>query len=202
MVLGVLQAGPRHGYEIHRIVMAHGSLYADFKKATLYHLLARLAAQGAVAVTSEAGARGPRGEKLVYTLKPAGRVLFRQLLHKLLGSYDDSQAGFQVAAGFIAWIPAAEAETLLRRRADAARARRREVVAELQHLLTPPAGMTLPAGKADEQRTASRFLAADHALAVMDAELGWIERTLRYLRESPRPAMLAAIDQHRRAVAG
>ena len=30
MVLGLLQAGPRHGYELHRIVTAHGTLYADF----------------------------------------------------------------------------------------------------------------------------------------------------------------------------
>ena len=45
MVLGLLKAGPRHGYELHRIVVAHGSLYADFKKPTLYHLLHRLAMQ-------------------------------------------------------------------------------------------------------------------------------------------------------------
>ena len=43
MVLGVLHAGARHGYELHRILVAHGTVYADFKKPTLYHLLARLA---------------------------------------------------------------------------------------------------------------------------------------------------------------
>lgn len=195
MVLGVLQGGPRHGYEIHRIVMAHGSLYADFKKATLYHLLARLAAQGAVAVMSEAGARGPRGEKLIYSLEPAGQVLFQTLLRALLGNYDDNQAGFRVAAGFLAWIPPAEAEALLRQRAASALARRGDVVTELEHLLE------VPAGTMEAQRAASRFLATDYALAVMDAELAWIDKTIRFLGESPRQAMLAGIDQIRRTAA-
>lgn len=196
MVLGLLQGRARHGYEIHQIVMAHGSLYADFnKKATLYHLLARLARQGAVEVSHEAGARGPRGEKLVYALNASGRALFRQLLRRLLGSYEDSQVGFQVAAGFISWIPAPEAEALLRQRAAAARVRRREVVDELQHLVEPPSGQM------EIQRAASRFLAADLALAVIDAELAWIDKTIRFLGESPREAMLSAIDQHRRTAA-
>lgn len=197
MVLGLLQGRPRHGYEIHQIVMAHGSLYADFnKKATLYHLLARLAALGAVEVSHEAGARGPRGERLVYALNAAGRALFRQLLRRLLGSYEDSQAGFQVAAGFISWIPVEEAGALLRQRAASARLRRMEVVGEFQHLLESPAGPM------EAQRAASRFLATDLALAVIDAELAWIDKTIRFLGESrPRQAMLSAIDDHRRAAA-
>ena len=28
MVLGVLHAGARHGYELHRILVAHGTVYA------------------------------------------------------------------------------------------------------------------------------------------------------------------------------
>jgi DNA-binding PadR family transcriptional regulator len=172
MVLGLLQSGPRHGYDIHRIMVAHGSLYADFKKPTLYHLLARLAEQGAVKMQAEAGARGPRGERLVYAITAAGRALFNQLLRAMLGSYDTNHAGFQVAAGFVSWMPEAEAVALLEKRRAAIRERRAEVVAEMDHLEEP---VDEPTEKA---RRVSRALAADHSLCLMDAELAWIDRAL------------------------
>lgn len=172
MVLGLLQSGPRHGYDIHRIMMAHGSLYADFKKPTLYHLLARLAEQGAVKMHSEAGARGPRGERLVYGITAAGRALFGQLLRAMLGSYDTSQAGFQVAAGFLSWMPTAEAAALLEKRRTAIQERRAEAQAELDHLEAPVAEAT------EKARRVSRALAADHSLCLMEAELAWIDRAL------------------------
>ena len=91
MVLGVLHAGARHGYELHRILVAHGTVYADFKKPTLYHLLARLAEQGVVDLKSETGARGPRGERLVYSITAQGRAVFQELLRSVLGSYDENK---------------------------------------------------------------------------------------------------------------
>jgi len=34
MILGLLRSGSKHGYELHRVIVAHGTLYADFKKPT------------------------------------------------------------------------------------------------------------------------------------------------------------------------
>lgn len=171
MVLGLLQSGPRHGYELHRIVVAHGSLYADFKKPTLYHLLHRLTLQGAVQVRAEGGTRGRRGERLVFALTSAGESLFRQLLRSALSSYDSAQTSFEVAAAFLPWIPAREAQALLKKRRVVVRARRGEVTSELESMHLQPYS----------QRIASRSLAADHALCLMDAELAWMERAIRYL---------------------
>ena len=39
LILGLLVHRPLHGYELHRIVRAHGELYTDLKKANLYYLL-------------------------------------------------------------------------------------------------------------------------------------------------------------------
>lgn len=174
MVLGLLQAGPRHGYELHRIVVAHGTLYVDFKKPTLYHLLHRLTVKGAVQVQAEGGTRGRRGERLVFTLTPQGREQFQALVRNALSTYDPAQTTFEMAAAYLPWIPAKEAQVLLTQRRQAIETRHAEVVNELDHLTGEPAS----------QRLAARSLAIDHALSLLTAELAWMERAARHL-DSP-----------------
>jgi DNA-binding PadR family transcriptional regulator len=176
MVLGLLKSGPKHGYELHRIVVAHGSLYAEFKKPTLYHLLHRLAVQGMVQVRSEGGARGPRGERLVFALAAKGKALFLHLLRSTLSSYDAGPISFQVAAAFLMFLPAAEAKALLRQRCSVIRARRAEVVSDLESM----SRISSPAGRA------ARELAASHALMLMDADIAWTDGAIRQLTTHPK----------------
>ncbi|MBL8644453.1 MAG: PadR family transcriptional regulator, partial [Rhodospirillaceae bacterium] len=164
MVLGLLQRGPMHGYELYRIIVAHGALYADFKKPTLYHLLERLAEDGAVKVTSQAGARGRRGERLVYALTAAGRRIFMDLLRDTLGAYQPVQSGLDVAIVFMARLPPADAIALLTARRAAVLARRALIAGEGR---PPP----------PPERAAAASLAAGHALGLIDAELDWIAKT-------------------------
>jgi DNA-binding PadR family transcriptional regulator len=184
MLLGLLRAGPKHGYELHRIVVGHGELYADLKKPTLYHLLDRLAAQGAVAVTTESGARGRRGERLVYALAPEGNRLFERLLRSALATFHAGSTGLEVAAVFLDCLPAAEARLLLDDRRDAVQRRRAIIAAELG---------PLAAERSSAARIADGFLAADHALSLMDAELDWIKRAMAHLaRDGARTTFSAA----------
>lgn len=193
MVLGLLTSGPKHGYELHRIVVAHGSLYSDFKKPTLYHLLHRLAMQGAVRVHSEGGARGPRGERLVFTLAPTGETLFTKLLRVALSSYDASHTCFEVATAFLGWLPAAESQDLLRERRTVVRARRAELLAEMQTISGD--------GHGDATRMAARKLAADHSLSLMDAEITWTDRAIRQIGAGAlRRSAPAPVDRLKRAV--
>lgn len=171
MVLGLLQAGPRHGYELHRIVLAHGAVYADFKKPTLYHLLHRLTVQGVVEVRAERGTRGRRGERLVFALTLRGKELFRDMLRNALTTYDPSQSTFEIAAAYLPWLPADEAQALLKQRREVLETRHAEVANELDHLNGEPAS----------QRLSARSLATDHALSLLDAELAWMERAARHL---------------------
>jgi DNA-binding PadR family transcriptional regulator len=171
MVLGLLQAGPRHGYELHRIVVAHGTLYADFKKPTLYHLLHRLAVQGAVEVHAEGGTRGRRGERLIFALTPAGSAKFQELLRDALSTYDPAQTAFEMATAYLPWIPQKEAAALLAKRRQAIESRYAEVVHELDHLTSEPAS----------QQLSARSLATDHALSLLHAELAWMDRAARHL---------------------
>lgn len=171
MVLGLLRAGPKHGYELHRILVAHGTLYADFKKPTLYHLLHRLTVQGAVQVHAEAGTRGRRGERLVFALTPKGDELLQGLLRLALSSYDPVQTTFEVAAAYLPWIPAKEGEALLRKRRRAIEKLHADVVSEMDHLGSVGAS----------RQMAARSLAADHALSLFQAELAWLDRAMRHL---------------------
>jgi DNA-binding transcriptional ArsR family regulator len=96
LLLGLLRHGPLSGYELNRIVRAHGDLYADLKKANIYYLLTRLAEDGLVEVEVQPGARGRRGERLVYRLTAVGK---RVETIDLIGSDDLGLVADAIAAG-------------------------------------------------------------------------------------------------------
>jgi DNA-binding PadR family transcriptional regulator len=165
-LLGLLRAGPRTGYDLHRIVVAHGELYADLKKGNVYYLLERLAQAGALQVTTEAGAPGPRRERLIYALTEQGRQRFHALLREVVREYEPAHSGVEVGMIFLSSLEPGEAVALLRERRERVIARRAVVERE-----------THEADRLPVQ------LARDHLLSLIDAELGWIDRTLRRLGE-------------------
>ena len=165
-LLGLLQSGPRTGYDLHRIVAAHGELFTDLKKGNVYYLLERLAQAGALQVTAEPGARGPRRERLIYSLTDEGRRRFHELLRAVVRTYEVAHSGVEVGMIFLPYLEPQEIVSLLEERRQAVLARRE--VADLQ---------AAAAGHLHEH------LAQDHLLAMMDAELAWIARVLQHLRE-------------------
>jgi DNA-binding PadR family transcriptional regulator len=162
LLLGLLRNGPMTGYDLNRIVRAHGNLYADLKKGNIYHLLDGLARQGLLQVEVEPGARGPRGERLVYRLTEQGREAFLELLREVVVSFEPADAGLSSAVVFLAELGTAQALELLRRRRELVGERRRNVAAEL-------AGVQGPMVR----------LAVDHLVKTIDAELSWVEEALR-----------------------
>src|SRR5262249_60558842 len=116
MLLGLLQRGPMHGYDLHRIVRAHGELYIDLKQFNVYYLLDRLARDNLVTVQAEGGTRGRRGERLVYALTDAGRARFGELLRTILGSFEPAHTGLDVAIVFLGRLPWDEALPVLETR--------------------------------------------------------------------------------------
>jgi DNA-binding PadR family transcriptional regulator len=173
-LLGLLLAGPRTGYDLHRIVVAHGELFADLKKSNVYYLLERLATSGALVVTAEAGARGPRRERLVYTLTEQGRQRFRELLLEVVRNDELPHTGVEVGMIFLHHLDLNDAIHVLEERREAVLARR--AVAERQ----ASAG-----GQLHQQ------LAQDHLLCLVEAELAWVERTLQRLPQRQEDAATA-----------
>ena len=169
LILGLLLRGPLYGYELHRIVRAHGELYADLKKANLYYLLEQLAKDGFLSVTAETGTRGARGERLVYTLTDQGRTHFAKLLRETVTSYEPVHTGVDTAIVFLSTLQPEEGLDLLRLRRQAVARRREEVAASL--------------GDLNAMSNPLVYVASDHLLCLIDAELAWIDRSLTYLRE-------------------
>jgi len=165
-ILGLLQNGPKTGYELHRIVSAHGRLYADLKKGNVYYLLDRLASEGYLDVRTESGARGQRGEKLVYTLTDRGRARFDELLRQILRTYEPVTSNIGSAVVFLPHLTVAEVIELLTERRESIVDRRAEVVSR----------------NAPDVRDTLVGLSFDHLLALMDADLAWTDRVLERLQ--------------------
>jgi len=163
LLLGLLRDGPRHGYELNRIVRAHGTLYADLGRANIYYLLDRMAAEGLVKVDAQPGARGNRGVRLMYRLTDAGRDRFDALLRAEMITFDPVHTGVDVAVVLLSSLPHTEVLALLRARREVVANRRAEVVAELDPI-------------ADRAPLAQ--IAADHLITLVDAELTWLDRSI------------------------
>ncbi len=166
LLLGLLLRGPLYGYELHRVVRAHGELYADLKKANLYYLLERLASEGSLQVQAEPGTRGARGERLIYELTDQGRMRFTELLREILQTYEPVHTGVETAIVFLSYLPPADGLRLLIERRQAVAARRATVAADI--------------GNQENNGPLVR-IAGDHLLSLIDAELAWLDRSLAYL---------------------
>ena len=170
-ILGLLLRGPKTGYDLHRIVVAHGELFTDLKKGNVYYLLDRLAQRGDLAVTAETGARGPQRERYVYSITEQGRLRFDTLLRDVVRTYEAPHTGVEVGMVFLPYLNSQDALHLLEERRRAVLARR--AAAE---------------GEAPGHTELYDQLARDHLRCLMDAEVAWIERALSRLREQQATA--------------
>jgi len=118
-----------------------------------------------VLVRAEPGARGARGERLVYEITESGRQRFNDLLREVLGTFTPVHTGVDVAVAFLGMLPCVDAVDLLRRRRQAVAHYRQTAAADLGEIRAP-----LPT-----------VLAADHLLSIIDAELAWIDRSVKRL---------------------
>jgi DNA-binding PadR family transcriptional regulator len=166
LLLGLLLGGPKSGYDIHRILRERGALYASLKKANVYYLLDILAKHGFLEVQAEPGARGPRGERLIYSLTDRGRARFDELLHDVLRTPEPVYTSVGAAVAFLDRLTPAEALALLEERQRSIEERRAEAATLVElHKDLPLIEM-----------------AFDHLLSLIDADLAWTTRTLERLR--------------------
>jgi DNA-binding PadR family transcriptional regulator len=129
LVLGVLNEGPRHGYEINQLVTA-GALeqWTDVKPGSVYHALAKLEAEGLAETHSEERT----GDRLrrVYAITPEGRHMLRDLLRKALSAPPHStRSDFALALRWHALLDSGEARELVAASSGALEGRRAEIAA-------------------------------------------------------------------------
>jgi DNA-binding PadR family transcriptional regulator len=168
LILGLLLGGPLTGYDLHRVIAAHGEIYRDLKKPNLYYLLDRMAQEGLVEMNAETGARGPRGERLVYSITKAGRARILDLLRGVLSSYEPIHSGVDVAIVLLDQLPKREAAALLEQRLDQVISRRHQISLELSQGGREPGS------------------AGDHLLTLVGAEARWLKRAVSRIKASSR----------------
>jgi PadR family transcriptional regulator AphA len=166
MLLGILRQGPMSGYDLHRFVRSHGEVSADLKKANVYYLLERLAADGYLHVQAESSAHG---ERLLYSLTDLGRARFDELLREVLRSYDTVNTGVDVAVMFLGSLTQAEALSLLEERRQKISEQRKRIAAEMSE---------------ETMHRPTQRIARDHLLCLADAELAWMEHTIDQLHST------------------
>jgi len=182
-LLGLLEEGPQHGYELRKRLRAQFGLLANVSFGSIYPTLARLEASGAVETVEgggsplplapptgslsgewaamrarrRAGTRGRRSRK-VYRITPAGREFF---VTGLSDSTTDDARSFSLRLAFARHMePEARLALLERRRAQLVR-----------HLTE------VPSGDDPELDTYARSV-AEHTVEGVEQDIDWLDRLI------------------------
>ena len=197
-LLGLLEEGPQHGYELRKQLRTQFGLLANVSFGSIYPTLARLETNGAVETVEggsptplapptgslsgewaamrarrRAGTRGRRSRK-VYRITPTGREFF---LTRLSDSTTDDARSFSLRLAFARHMePEARLALLERRRAQL-----------VQHLTEAPT-----AGH-HELDTYARSV-AEHTAEGVEQDIDWLDRLI----EAERSTADAAAAPNRR----
>lgn len=162
LLLGILLAQSQHGYQINEFIEANLGRVSRMRRATAYSLLERLKDQGLVTMRLEAPGNHP--PRKVYTITPAGREKFLELLRALLVRVDATPSAADIAMMFIDYIPVEKTVSLLGERLNGLRS-------QIEHLRSTPSHTTVPGVDYAIQRK----------IAILQAEQSWLEEILQAL---------------------
>ena len=79
VLLGLLKEGPKHGYEIKKIIEEVLSTFTNVDSKSIYYPLRKLEKKGLV--TKRLGRKGKRPEKFIYKITKEGERAFEKLLN-------------------------------------------------------------------------------------------------------------------------
>lgn len=158
-VLGLLVSGPRHTYEMHRMMIDYHKDFVTGLPRSMYHSVERLLRDGHIEIVDTVR-EGGRPERTVYALTPGGRAELDTRLIRLL-SVPDADSDLLVAAlSFVGCLSAEAAAAALRARMAA----------------LAPARDAMAAAVADRPAAVPRILLVEgeYAVARLTAEHDWV----------------------------
>lgn len=117
-VLALLSTGPRHPYDIHRLLAETRKVFVTGLPRSLYHAVAKLEQAGLIEPVGTQRQAG-RPERTVYALTAAGRDEVRRRVEMLLATPTADTDITYAALSFIAVLERDQAIAALRARADA-----------------------------------------------------------------------------------
>lgn len=117
-VLALLSTGPRHPYDIHRLLVETGKVFVTGLPRSLYHAVSKLEQAGLIEPVGTQRQAG-RPERTVYALTGAGREEVRRRVEVLLATPTADADTTYAALSFIAVLERDQAIAALRARAEA-----------------------------------------------------------------------------------
>jgi len=163
LLLGLLFGSSMHGYGLNEMADRLRPFGWQVKPSSVYGRLERLERDGLVGSSTERVGRRP--ERKVYALTEAGRDRFHELVRENLRSAERVAGSGELGLLFHAVLPSEEAIALLKERRAGMVQDRRQLRA-IAHEDTP--------GR----------LAAEHAFAMIEAEIRWLDATIKRARTS------------------
>jgi DNA-binding PadR family transcriptional regulator len=184
ILLGLLLDEALYGQQINEIVELHADLFAEsLRKPTIYYHLERLVADGLLtAETNFVEAPGPGlghtliipRERKTYHITEKGRGQFITLLRGAFQQHTLPPAAFDAALFFFHRLPSREVVLLLEERLRRATDYRARIVFEW--------------GEQNVQDQAAHALVHEHMLALIDADLAWLQQTVERFRKDSHSA--------------
>jgi DNA-binding PadR family transcriptional regulator len=117
-VLALLLTGPRHTYEMHRLMVDTRKDFVTGLPRSMYHAVERLLRDELIRVVGTDRAAG-RPERTVYALTDAGRAELAARVRRLLEHPDADATLFVAALSFVGCLPVPQArEALAARRGE------------------------------------------------------------------------------------
>lgn len=115
-VLALLLTGPKHTYEMHRMMVDTHKDFVTGLPRSMYHAVEKLQRDSLIGAV-ETRRDGPRPERTVYALTDAGRASLRDRVEKLLRTPDTDSTLFVAALSFVGCVPVPQARAALAERA-------------------------------------------------------------------------------------
>jgi len=103
VILGVLNDGPKHGYEIKHIIEDHMGDWTNIAFGSIYFALKKLTEEGLLNKIAEEK-EGNRPARLIYEITEEGRKEFDELLKKAWINVERNYFEFDVALFFIGFV--------------------------------------------------------------------------------------------------
>jgi DNA-binding PadR family transcriptional regulator len=160
-VLAVLLEGPRHPYQMQRVLQDRHKDYTNGRGRALYHAVVQLQRRALIEPV-QTSREGRRPERTVYRITPEGREQFESWLTDLLRVPDAAHPLFTAAVSFLGYLSPDRALSCLRDRAVALEIK----IAALQ------GAMAALRDRAGLPRLAT--IEHEHTLALARAELDWV----------------------------
>ncbi len=164
LFLGVLSSGPRHGYDIKRLIEKEMLPHIGVKIKSIYYPLRKLETLGFVA--KNAGKEGRRPEKFTYSITAKGQDRFSKLKADSFLSVDRPYFGINMALYFLSMAPKQEVKRRLQGRVTLLERVRRNLNAALEKTVKSP-------------NPIERIFR--HDLAMIEAEILWSKELAKSL---------------------